>query len=68
MSASQRVKTLITTCMSDYNLVCNPFLYNGAWWVRLSAQVFNDIADFKYAGEVLVGICDKLKHKEQAGT
>ncbi|KAF2401698.1 PLP-dependent transferase [Trichodelitschia bisporula] len=38
--------------------------YAGAWWVRLSAQVYLDIADFEWAASVLKTLCGGLGELE----
>lgn len=36
----------------------------GAWWVRLSAQVYNELEDFAKVGQVLKEVCDKIRRGE----
>ncbi|KAI1797221.1 PLP-dependent transferase [Ganoderma leucocontextum] len=37
------------------------FYHNGAWWVRCSAQVYNEISDFERLGEALNEVCKDIK-------
>lgn len=60
MPPAQRIKWFISTCMGEFNLVVDPYILNGNWWVRLSAQIFNDVEDFKFAGRTLAGLCEKI--------
>lgn len=39
-------------------------LYQGAFWVRLSAQIYLDEEDFEWAGRILLDICDRAKKGE----
>ncbi|KAH9480077.1 Hercynylcysteine sulfoxide lyase [Psilocybe cubensis] len=42
------------TFLSTYKMFAPIFYYRGKWWVRISAQIYNDIDDFKKLGENLV--------------
>ncbi|KAH8994849.1 PLP-dependent transferase [Lactarius akahatsu] len=37
------------------------FQHNGRWWVRASAQVWNEISDFDYLSRALKDSCEKLE-------
>ncbi|KDR68934.1 hypothetical protein GALMADRAFT_77978 [Galerina marginata CBS 339.88] len=37
-----------------------PFYYEGRWWVRASAQIYNDLSDFERLGKALVEVCQKI--------
>ncbi|TBU55573.1 PLP-dependent transferase [Dichomitus squalens] len=37
------------------------FYHNGAWWVRCSAQVYNEVSDFEYLGKALNAVCREVK-------
>lgn len=34
--------------------------HNGRVWVRCSAQIWNEVADFEYAARALKGICEEI--------
>ncbi|CAG8491600.1 12800_t:CDS:2 [Ambispora leptoticha] len=36
-----------------YNCAVVVFEHGGIWWVRLSAQIYNDLSDFDYVGKTL---------------
>ncbi|KAH9907466.1 aminotransferase family protein-like protein [Xylariomycetidae sp. FL2044] len=35
--------------------------YAGSFWIRLSGQIYVDIADFEWAGNVLLDLCSRVK-------
>ncbi|KAM5530994.1 hypothetical protein V8D89_015321 [Ganoderma adspersum] len=37
------------------------FYHNGAWWVRCSAQVYNELSDFERLGDALNEACKEVK-------
>ena len=37
------------------------FVHNGKWWVRVSAQVWNEMSDFEYLGKVLAETCKEVE-------
>ncbi|TCD65233.1 hypothetical protein EIP91_002941 [Steccherinum ochraceum] len=41
----------------EWNTYAVHYFYAGKWWVRASAQVFNELSDFEYLGKALVQIC-----------
>ncbi|KAI5367493.1 Putative aminotransferase class V domain, pyridoxal phosphate-dependent transferase, major [Septoria linicola] len=45
------------TMAFDYKTAINAFVYNGSVWVRLSAQVYLNLADFERAGHALKSVC-----------
>ncbi|KAJ6601260.1 pyridoxal phosphate-dependent transferase [Mycena vulgaris] len=42
------------------------FIQETGWWVRCSAQVWNEIGDFEKLGEVLVAVCAEVVHELRA--
>nr|AOR51838.1 PLP-dependent aminotransferase [Phaffia rhodozyma] len=45
------------------NCFAMPFVHNNKWWVRASAQVYNEPEDFTYIAKVLKDHCDSLKQR-----
>lgn len=45
----------------EYQTAVNVYYYDGNWWVRLSAQVYNTLSDFELAGKQLLEICGRVK-------
>jgi hercynylcysteine S-oxide lyase len=50
--------------VKEYNTFIASMWYAGAWWVRLSAQVYLDIEDFQRAADILSEICNRVKRGE----
>ncbi|KAI9743456.1 MAG: hypothetical protein M1818_002768 [Claussenomyces sp. TS43310] len=42
----------------------NVYFYDGAFWVRLSGQVYLELADFEWAAEVLKEVCHRVNAGE----
>ena len=38
--------------------------YAGGWWVRLSAQIYLEMADFEWAAEVVKKVCERASAGE----
>jgi len=43
------------------------FAHRDLWWTRLSAQVYNDLEDFKYVAGVLKSVCERVNAGEHRG-
>jgi uncharacterized membrane protein len=52
--------------MDEYRSFIMFFWYAGAWWARLSGQVYLDMADFEWAGEKLGVVCERVERGEWA--
>lgn len=39
------------------------YKHGGHWWIRISAQIYNDLTDFQVLGNVYGRICDELNMK-----
>ncbi|KAI0832286.1 PLP-dependent transferase [Hypoxylon sp. FL0890] len=50
--------------MSDYKTFIPLFTHNGRLWARISAQVYLDIEDFEWAGQILLELCERVKRGE----
>ncbi|GAA6056227.1 hypothetical protein JCM3770_002097 [Rhodotorula araucariae] len=40
------------------------FTHNDRFWVRLSAQVYNDLDDFRRGGEAIKAVCERIRRGE----
>ena len=47
--------------LGEWNTYAAHYFHNGAWWVRCSAQVFNEVADFEYLGRALNAVCKEVE-------
>ncbi|TCD65232.1 hypothetical protein EIP91_002940 [Steccherinum ochraceum] len=47
----------------DWNVYAAHYYHAGGWWVRASAQVWNEVSDFEYLGMALVAICKEIRTK-----
>lgn len=36
------------------------YVYNGSWWARMSAQVWNEASDFERCATTLLALCDRV--------
>ncbi|KAI5119002.1 hypothetical protein M0805_004412 [Coniferiporia weirii] len=53
-----RIRTLLS---SEWNMSAQIYFHAGSWWVRCSAQIFNEISDFEKLGEALLSICKTIE-------
>lgn len=38
--------------------------HGGKWWMRVSAQIYNDLTDFEVLSKVILTICSEINGKE----
>jgi len=50
--------------VKEYGTFMALMYYADAWWVRLSAQVYLDIQDFKLAASILTNVCKRVESGE----
>lgn len=55
---------IANTLVAEYDTFIAIIFYAGAWWVRLSSQVYLNMADWQWAGETLKEICDRAQKGE----
>ncbi|CAO3612403.1 unnamed protein product [Cunninghamella echinulata] len=53
-------KTIIKKLIYEHNTMASPFKNNGRWWIRLCAQVYLELDDFKKGGEAILKVCQDL--------
>lgn len=46
---------------AEYNTYIPIKFYNGAFWCRISAQIYLTIEDFEWAARTLLDICERAK-------
>lgn len=54
------------TLIDDYNTFFQTMFYNGAWWTRLSAQVYLEMSDFEWGAQTLKKISERVNNGEWA--
>jgi len=57
MQATRFVARLHEQFVKDHSASIAPFVYDSALWVRLSGQIYMELDDFKWLGEILKEIC-----------
>lgn len=57
-------KYIFETQISDFKTIAPGFAHVGKWWVRLSAQVYNDLDDFRIVARALKEVCGRLNRGE----
>ncbi|KAK0452766.1 pyridoxal phosphate-dependent transferase [Desarmillaria tabescens] len=49
-----------------HNVYAAPYYHNGMWWVRCSAQIWNEVEDFKKLGTALPAVCGEIEKEYKA--
>ena len=62
--ATQIGQWIARTLVDEYRTFIAIIFYGGAWWVRLSAQVYLTEQDFQWAGHVLREVCARVNKGE----
>ncbi|KAF2479710.1 pyridoxal phosphate-dependent transferase [Neohortaea acidophila] len=52
------------TLAEKYDTFIAIIFFGGAWWMRLSAQVYLTERDFEWAGEMLKEVCERVRRGE----
>ncbi|THX45031.1 PLP-dependent transferase [Aureobasidium pullulans] len=50
--------------VDEYNTFIAIIFHAGAWWVRLSAQVYLTMEDWEWAGNILKEVCERVSRGE----
>ncbi|ETI22999.1 hypothetical protein G647_04795 [Cladophialophora carrionii CBS 160.54] len=53
-------KAIMDKLMTDHDTWIPAMFYGGAIWVRVSAQIYLEMADFDWAAEVLAALCKEI--------
>ncbi|KAI8811743.1 pyridoxal phosphate-dependent transferase [Cladochytrium replicatum] len=43
---------------------CVPYKHNGSWWIRVSAQIYTELEDFKVLGETVLGVLNSFAQQQ----
>ncbi|KAI8807432.1 pyridoxal phosphate-dependent transferase [Cladochytrium replicatum] len=54
---------LVIYMLENYAMSCSPYKHNGSWWVRVSAQIYTELDDFKILGHALLKVLTSTTHK-----
>ncbi|KAJ3726522.1 pyridoxal phosphate-dependent transferase [Lentinula guzmanii] len=59
------VGTALSNKLLAQNMYAVTYYHNNIWWTRVSAQIWNELDDFKILGNALVTICSEIvaEHK-----
>ncbi|KAF5368027.1 hypothetical protein D9758_004330 [Tetrapyrgos nigripes] len=49
--------------LGDWKVYATPFYHNEKWWIRASAQVYNEMSDFEYLASALRSICKEIEQE-----
>lgn len=49
--------------LHTHNVSSVHFCHGGSWWVRCSAQIWNEVSDFEYLGRALNNACQEARSK-----
>lgn len=55
---------LAATLVKEYDTFIAVIIHGGAWWVRLSAQVYLTLQDFEWGATVLKELCQRVEKGE----
>ena len=59
--AAAATQWLVVTMVADHHTFMAVVFYAGVWWVRLSGQIYLEAKDFEWAGQVLKGLCERVR-------
>lgn len=57
------IQAFIDKLIFEHQCMAPVYPHNGKWYTRLSAQVYNDLDDFKVVANALKTVCQELETK-----
>ena len=64
LSDGEIIASIIDKCVYEHNTTCSPYKHNDKWFVRLSAQVYNELKDFEYFAKEIKHILKELDEEK----
>ncbi|KHN95051.1 aminotransferase family protein (LolT) [Metarhizium album ARSEF 1941] len=52
------------TLVRDYRTFMSRFIMGGRYWIRISAQIYLDLADYEFAAKALGELCERIGKRE----
>lgn len=60
----QHVAWMEKTLVDEFNTFVAIYEYDGKLWTRISGQIYLELKDFEWLGEVLKGLCERVRAGE----
>ncbi|KAI8144398.1 pyridoxal phosphate-dependent transferase [Fennellomyces sp. T-0311] len=60
LTDAQVTSQFVEKMLYEQNSMAVGFKHNGKWWVRLSAQIYNNMDDFEFAAKAIQKVCKEL--------
>lgn len=55
------VQAFIDKLLYEHDCMAPVYKHNNLWYTRFSAQVYNDLSDFKYVAKAILSVCKELE-------
>jgi hypothetical protein len=55
---------MVDQMVKEFDTFIPTKVYNGAFWVRLSSQIYLEIDQFEWAGRILQKLCERVVRGE----
>ncbi|CCG84796.1 protein of unknown function [Taphrina deformans PYCC 5710] len=68
MAPRARGDWFFRVCTDEFNTTFSPFVHNGSWWGRFSAQIYLEVEDFEYTGRVIKKLCERIQREHEHTT
>ncbi|KAL1607987.1 hypothetical protein SLS60_002926 [Paraconiothyrium brasiliense] len=52
--------------IDDYKTFLQSMFYDGRWWIRMSGQVYLELADYEWAAQIIKEVCKRAEKGEWA--
>ncbi len=60
----QHIAWMEKTLVDEFNTFVAIYEYEGKLWTRISGQIYLELKDFEWLGEVLKGLCERVRAGE----